>query len=116
MHVASDLSFLFLIIAHSFQNQVLIENQLSISKFGAFDDNTDTTYHLCSVLHHWGQSPCSGHYTACSLREQHHRTNISHEQWVHFDDAKTELMDKDDIILQDMKNQQNCYMAVYKLI
>jgi len=82
------------------------------------DPNNTFQYKLRSILHHIGQTPNSGHYTTCSIRESlphHYPAKATDDKWVRFDD-KVGNTTSLDLVIHDQDNQETCYMALYERI
>ena len=74
-------------------------------------DDPEGSFHLCGVIHHLGETPLSGHYTACAVR----RLDVDNNDcWVQFDDIRGRRKSIQDVTNDD-QNQQECYVAAYLL-
>ena len=105
------------------QAKIPLEDSLSINRFVGKDGEGPGKYHLRAVVHHFGNSAFSGHYTTCAKRTlpNHKEGNCrkkkkssAEEQWVFFDD-QVGVKKGEDYVTGSEKNQRNCYMALYAL-
>ena len=106
------------------QAKILLEETLSISPYGGNSNRIlPWKYHLRGVVHHIGDTAFSGHYTSCSKRilkdtqgDLSDTTNAqdNKEQWVLFDD-RVGTRRPASYVLENERNQRNCYMALYEL-
>lgn len=95
--------------------KIPLTESLSISPFCSEEEKPKGLYHLCSVVHHVGNTASSGHYTACGKRKLEDQS--VEEQWVSFDDNKKVQRRSLNYVIGIGKetNQENCYMALYEL-
>lgn len=91
-----------------------LTEELSFSSFCSEEEKhkSKSLYHLCSVVHHVGNEPSSGHYTTCAKRILEEESDD--ERWVFFDDSEGK-MKTIDYVTGDENNQMNCYLALYKI-
>ena len=84
--------------AHRVGNAVTCERQLSIGS-GIGEGILPTNYQLMAVIHHLGESPTSGHYTATLIK---HRTN---QMWNYNDGSVIPVKGFD---------ERSAYILIYK--
>lgn len=92
--------------------KIPLKESLSISSFCSEEDKPKGLYHLCSVVHHVGNTASSGHYTTCGKRKLEEES--VEEQWVFFDDTVGKRRTFN-YVSGNETNQKNCYMAMYEL-
>jgi ubiquitin C-terminal hydrolase len=112
----------FLHLCH--QAKIRLEETLSISPYGGNSNQIlPRKYHLRGVVHHIGNTAFSGHYTSCAKRilkdtqgdsSDTFNAQDNEEQWVLFDD-RVGTRRPADYVLENERNQRNCYMALYEL-
>ena len=72
-------------------------------------------YQLSSVIHHWGNSVLSGHYTAC--RKSHLQDpNSFLSKWIKCDDDKVDHLDNVNSVTTNSINGKNSYLAIYEIV
>jgi uncharacterized UBP type Zn finger protein len=75
-----------------------------------------TDYSLVSVIHHLGDSPDSGHYTADALRPvEDVEDDAAKLVWFTFDDARTTHQETRKITANPMR-QQTAYVLLYSRV
>ncbi len=78
---------------------------LSPQLFDDPDNVPNGSYHLCGVVNHIGDSPRSGHYTACVRKGDS-------PDWTFFDDA---VGVRRSFEFVQETSQSRCYLALYEL-
>ena len=103
------------------QAKTPLKDSLSINQFvGKDEEKPSGKYHLRAVVHHFGNTAFSGHYTTCAKRTladkegNSEEKSESEEQWVFFDD-QVGVKKGMDYVAGSENNQRNCYMALYEL-
>ena len=92
--------------------KIPLTESLSISPLCSEEEKPKGLYHLCSVVHHVGNTASSGHYTTCGKRKLEEES--VEEQWVFFDDTVGKRRTINYVTANET-NQKNCYMALYEL-
>lgn len=89
-------------------SKIHLDDCFSLSQYyvnNVVEDLPNLNYQLCGVVHHDGETPYCGHYTACVKKKDH---------FVHYNDEHGERRASNYVTSIEAKQRQ-CYMAVYAL-
>ena len=106
-HAKSTPSLVEMIISKN-KDQVTIEEELDFGKYVPHQ-KTPRKYQLAGIIHHHGNSPSAGHYTADGLR-----SDGNEKQWVSFDDGSAYPANITKI-LNSPHSQRTAYVLLYIL-